>query len=387
MKEYITMSDSNAAEEQHEHPRADAYMQNDNNRQVHDHDRDHPHDHDHDHDHNHDHGQSHAPLGWLIDAVPFLHGHSHGEANIDRAMETSTRGIWALKVSLVGLLITALFQLVIVILSGSVGLLADTIHNFSDALTAVPLWIAFALARRPANRRYTYGYGRAEDVAGVIIVLMIFASSLVAGYESYLKFLHPEPLRYVWWVMGAAIIGFLGNEGVAIFRIRVGREIGSAALIADGQHARVDGLTSLAVLFGAVGSLLGFPLADPIIGLLITIAILFIVKDTAVTMWRRLMDAVDPAMVEAMERTARRIPGVEDVHDVRIRWIGHKLQSELHITVNEDLSTYESHHLAEQVRHALFDAQPKLSAVTVHVDPCGHSGRDPHELLAHHQVS
>jgi cation diffusion facilitator family transporter len=387
MKEYITMSDSNAAEEQHEHPRADAYMQNDNNRQVHDHDRDHPHDHDHDHDHNHDHGQSHAPLGWLIDAVPFLHGHSHGEANIDRAMETSTRGIWALKVSLVGLLITALFQLVIVILSGSVGLLADTIHNFSDALTAVPLWIAFALARRPANRRYTYGYGRAEDVAGVIIVLMIFASSLVAGYESYLKFLHPEPLRYVWWVMGAAIIGFLGNEGVAIFRIRVGREIGSAALIADGQHARVDGLTSLAVLFGAVGSLLGFPLADPIIGLLITIAILFIVKDTAVTMWRRLMDAVDPAMVEAMERTARRIPGAEDVHDVRIRWIGHKLQSELHITVNEDLSTYESHHLAEQVRHALFDAQPKLSAVTVHVDPCGHSGRDPHELLAHHQVS
>jgi cation diffusion facilitator family transporter len=276
---------------------------------------------------------------------------------------------------------------VIVLLSGSVGLLADTIHNFSDAFTAVPLWIAFALARRPANRRYTYGYGRAEDVAGVIIVLIIFASSLVAAYESYQKFFHPEPLRYVWWVMAAALIGFVGNEAVALFRIRVGREIGSAALVADGQHARVDGVTSLAVLIGAVGSLLGFPLADPIIGVLITIAILFIVKDTAVTMWHRLMDAVDPKLVEAVEQTARTIPGIEDVHDVRIRWIGHKLYAELHITVDEELSTYESHDLAEQVRHTLFDAQPKLSAVTVHVDPCGHSGRDPHVLLTHHLVS
>jgi len=351
------------------------------------------HEHTEDAHHEYDHGgdahdleHEHAPgrFGWLIEAIPFLHGHSHGEVKVDKAMETSDRGIWALKVSLVALGVTALFQLVIALLSGSVGLLADTIHNFSDAFTAVPLWIAFALARRPANRRYTYGYGRAEDVAGVIIVLIIFASSLVAAYESYQKFFHPEPLRYVWWVMAAAIIGFVGNEGVATLRMRVGREIGSAALVADGQHARVDGLTSLAVLIGAVGSLLGFPLADPIIGVLITIAILFIVKDTAVTMWRRLMDAVDPEMVEAVEQTARTIPGTEDVHDVRLRWIGHKLQSELHITVNEDLLTSESHHIAEQVRHALFDAQPKLSAVTVHVDPCGHSGQDHHALMAHH---
>ncbi len=304
----------------------------------------------------HDHEYVHGRFGWLIEALPFLHGHSHGEAKVDNAMETSDRGILALKVSLVGLGVTALFQLVIALLSRSVGLLADTIHNFSDAFTAVPLWIAFALARRPANRRYTYGYGRAEDVAGVIIVLIIFASSLVAAYESYQKFFHPEPLRYVWWVMAAAIIGFVGNEGVAILRMRIGREIGSAALVADGQHARVDGLTSLAVLIGAVGSLLGFPLADPIIGVVITVAILFIVKDTAATMWRRLMDAVDPEMVEAVEQTARTIPGTEDVHDVRLRWIGHKLQSELHIMVNEDLSTYESHHLAEQVRHALFES-------------------------------
>jgi len=367
-----------------------AHNQDANQEHIHEiHPEEHHHDHSdaghtHDHDHNHEHEHAHGRFGWLIEAIPFLHGHSHGEAEVDQALETNDRGIWALKVSLVGLGVTALFQLVIALISGSVSLLADTIHNFSDAFTAIPLWIAFALARRPANRRYTYGYGRAEDVAGVLIVLMIFASSLVAAYESYQKFLHPEPLRYIGWVIAAAIIGFLGNEAVALFRMRIGREIGSAALVADGQHARIDGLTSLVVLIGAVGSLLGFPLADPIIGVVITIAIMFIVKDTAVVMWRRLMDAVDPEMVESIEQTASGVPGAQEAHDVRLRWIGHKLYAELHITVDEELSTYESHQIAEEVRHALFEAQTKLTAVNVHVDPCGHSGRDAHSLTAHH---
>ncbi len=336
------------------------------------------------HDHDHDHDHKHAPnrLGWLVEAIPFLHGHNHGEAAIDRAMETSDRGVWALKVSLVGLLVTALFQLGIVILSGSVGLLADSIHNIADACTAIPLWIAFALARRPATRRYTYGYGRAEDIAGVFIVLIIVLSSLLVGYETLQKFFHPEPLRYVWWVMAAAIVGFIGNEGIAILRIRVGREIGSAALVADGQHARADGLTSLAVLLGAIGSLLGFPLADPIIGVLITVAILFIVKDTAVTMWRRLMDAVDPELSVEVERIAGAITGVYAVHEVRLRWIGHTLHLELQITVDEDLPTWESHQIAEHVRRALFDALPKLTAIMIHVDPYSHSGKDPHALTA-----
>lgn len=337
----------------------------------------------HGHDHDHDHAHTSGRLGWLIEAVPFLHGHHHGEVQVDRALETSERGIWALKVSLAGLGVTALFQLVIVFMSGSVGLLADGIHNVSDALTAIPLWIAFVLARRPATRSYTYGYGRAEDLAGVIIVLMIFLSSLLAVYESYQKFLHPEPLRFGWWVMAAAIVGFVGNEGVAILRIRVGRQIGSAALVADGQHALVDGWTSLAVLPGAVGSLLGFSLADPIIGILITLVILFIVKDSAVTMWRRLMDAVDPQQVLEIERVARAITGVSDVHEVHLRWIGHTLYTELHITVNEDLSTWESHQIAEQVRHALFDAQPKLATAMVHVNPCGHSGKESHAPYAY----
>ena len=361
--------------DQHDHPAHD------------DHDHDHAAGHAHDHGHEHEHEHASGVWGWLQENVPFLHSHSHAEVNIDSALEGSERGIWALKLSLLGLGLTAVFQLVIALMSGSVGLLADTIHNFADALTAVPLWIAFVLSRRPANRRYTYGYGRAEDIAGVFIVLVIAVSAAIAGYETWQKLRHPEPLTNVWWVIAAAIIGFLGNEAVAMLRTRVGREIGSAALIADGQHARIDGLTSLAVLLGAVGSLLGFPLADPLIGLLITVAIVFILKDTAVTMWRRLMDAVDPALVEQIERVAADVDGVQEAHEVRVRWLGHRLHTELHITVDEDLPTRESHRIVEEVRHALYHALPRLAVVNVHADPCGHSGADPHATTAHHATA
>ena len=350
------------------------------------HSHDHSHEGNHADSHDHRHAREQGIVGWLREAVPFLHGHSHGEANVDEAMESSERGIWALKVSLAGLGLTAIFQLVVVFISGSVALLADTIHNFSDALTAIPLWIAFVLGRRAASRSYTYGYGRAEDIAGVVILLMILFSAGLAGYESYTKLVNPQPLENVGWVIAAAIVGFMGNEAVAIFRIRVGKEIGSAALIADGQHARVDGLTSLAVLFGAIGSMLGFPLADPIVGMLITVAILFIVRDTAITMWRRQMDAVEPEIVESIERAAASVAGVMEVHSVRVRWLGHRLQAELHIVVDEDLPTRESHRIAEEVRHALAHTQPRLATITVHVDPCGHSGEDTHKVVAHHKA-
>ena len=301
-------------------------------------------------------------------------------------METSDRGIWALKVSLLGLGATAAFQVVVVMISGSVALLADTIHNASDALTAFPLWIAFSVGKRKANERYTYGYGRAEDLAGVVVVLMIAASALLAAYESIQKLLNPSAPSNLIWVGVASIVGFIGNEAVAAFRIRVGEEIGSAALVADGQHARVDGLTSLAVLLGVIGVWLGFPIADPLVGLLITVAILFILKDTAVTMWHRLMDAVDPQLVRQVKETAQAVPGVVEgsVHDVRVRWLGHKLYAELHIEVDEDLPTRDSHYLGEKVRHALLHSQPRLSVVTVHIDPCAHSGNDAHSLVGHH---
>lgn len=334
------------------------------------------------HDHRHHKRRRDAIAGLLALLRP--HGHD-GADSVDLQLESSRRGIWALKVSLLGLLATALFQVVIVVISGSVALLADTIHNFSDALTAVPLWIAFVLGRRAATARYTYGYGRAEDLAGVFIVLMIAASAGVAGWESVRRLLDPQPIANVGWVMAAAVVGFAGNELVAIFRIRVGREIGSAALIADGYHARADGFTSLAVLLGAVGVLLGFPLADPLVGLGITVAILFVLKDAALGMWHRLMDAADPGLVDSLSREAASVEAVQEVDDVRVRWLGHRLEADLRIVVDEDLPTRDSHRLAEEVRHRLFHAQPKLASIIVHVDPCGHSGNDLHSGTAHHR--
>lgn len=362
---------------EHDHPHPHEHEHHDH---EHDHehgDHDHPHEHDHEHgehEHSHeghDHGHSHSSnpvIAWLQHLF-MPHSHGHQQAALDPTLATD-RGMWALKVSLVGLLVTATFQVVIVAISGSVALLADTIHNFSDALTAIPLGLAFWLSRRARNRRYTYGYGRAEDIAGVIIVVMIAFSAGVAIYQSILKIINPQPLSNLGWVAAAAIIGFFGNELVAVFRIRIGKEIGSAALIADGYHARTDGLTSLAVLAGAIGVWLGFPLFDPIVGLGIGIAILGIVWKTAVDMWHRMMDAVDPEIYEEFKHTASHVNGVMDVHNTAIRWLGHRLYGEMHITVNCQLTTLQSHFISEDVRHSLFHKLPALVEVVVHVDPC-----------------
>jgi cation diffusion facilitator family transporter len=356
----------------------------------HDHDRDHVygHGHDQEHDHEHDHGHDHAHSGFREWTGHLLqpHSHSHYPAALDPAL-SNERGIWAVKVSLVALLITAFFQVGIVAISGSVALLADTIHNFSDALTAIPLGLAFMLARRAPNQRYTYGYGRAEDLAGVLIVVMIFGSAMVVFYESIQKIIHHQVMTNIGWVALAAIIGFAGNELVAIFRIRVGQEIGSAALVADGLHARTDGLTSLAVLVGAIGVWLGFPLADPLIGFAIGIAILVIVWGAAREMWMRMMDASDPELVQQIEKIAGGIEGVIDVHDVTLRWLGHRQRGKLHITVNCQLTTRDSHQIAENVRHTLFHELPALAEITIHVDPCECDIMVDYHPTAHHMTS
>ncbi len=340
------------------------------------------HSHHHPHDH-HDHEHGSGIIAWLKHQfIP--HSHGHQEAALDPALATD-RGMWALKISFSGLMATAIFQVVIVIISGSVALLADTIHNFSDALTAIPLGLAFWLSRRSRNRRYTYGYGRAEDIAGVIIVLMIAYSAFEAIRHSIERILNPEPITNLGWVAAAAIIGFFGNELVAIFRIRVGREIGSAALVADGYHARTDGFTSLAVLAGAIGVWIGFPLFDPIIGILIGIAILVIVCNTARDMWYRIMDAVDPVITERVEKAAASVEGVMDFHDTAIRWVGHRQRAELHITVDCQMPTLESHRLAEEVRHAIFHEFPAMVEVTVHVDPCECDPDEEYHPTRHHR--
>lgn len=271
---------------------------------------------------------------------------------------------------------TALLQVVIVILTGSVALLADTIHNFSDALTSIPLWIAFVLGRRAANRSYTYGYRRAEDLAGLFIVAMIAFSAVLAAKESIDRLFNPQDVERLGLVAAAAIIGFIGNEIVAVYRIRVGRTIGSAALIADGYHARTDGLTSLAVLFGAIGVAMGFPAADPIIGLLITVAILFILRDAMKQVFRRLMDGVEPKTVQTVEDHSSAVPGVIAVDNIRVRWVGHRLDASLQVVVDESLSVLQGHDIALEVRKALTDAMPNLDHLVVHVEPDGSGHTD-----------
>ena len=327
------------------------------------------HDHEHEHEHEHDHGDSKNPLIEWFQHTFTPHDHGHQTAALDAALATD-RGIWAVKVSLVALLITAIFQIFIVAISGSVALLADTIHNFSDALTAIPLGLAFTLSRRARNSRFTYGYGRAEDIAGVIIVLMILFSAIEAIYQSIFKLLNPQPITNIGWVAVAAVIGFLGNELVAVFRIRTGRQIGSAALVADGNHARTDGFTSLAVLAGAIGAWFGYPLLDPIIGIGIGVAILVIVWKSARDMYYRVMDAVDPEITELVSSIAAQAEGVMEVNNVAIRWVGHRQRTEFHIIVDCQMPTCQSHKIAETVRHDLFHAMPALADVTIHVDPC-----------------
>jgi cation diffusion facilitator family transporter len=316
----------------------------------------------------HAHEQTGKRGGWakayheLVELLPFGHSHGrHGHAEgPDDALESSEEGIRAL---------TALFQAAIVVFSGSVALLADTIHNFGDALTAVPLWVAFALSRRAANRSYTYGYGRAEDLAGVAIVGVIFFSACVAGYESVMKLVEGSEVSNVGWVAAAAVVGFVGNEIVARWRISVGERIGSAALVADGEHARTDGFTSLAVLSGAVGVWLGYPIVDPIVGLGITLAILFIVKDSALSIWRRMMDAVDPEVVEGIERAAGEVPQVEGIESVRARWVGHRVYGEVSVRVARDLSVAEAARIKEKLYEAAKRALPRLERLTVETEP------------------
>jgi cation diffusion facilitator family transporter len=311
--------------------------------------------------------------------------HSHDSADrVDTALETSRLGMRTLGWSFAALFVTAVAQLAVVFVSGSVALLGDTIHNFADALTALPLGVAFLLGRRAATRRYTYGLGRAEDLAGVIVVLIIAGSAVIAGWQAVDRLIHPQPVSHLWVVAAAGVIGFLGNEIVARYRIVVGRRIGSAALVADGLHARTDGFTSLAVVLGAGGVALGFPLADPLIGLAITVAILFVLRDAAREVFRRLMDAVDPATIDLAEQTALSVPDVLAAGQVRMRWIGHSLRAELAVTVDAALTVEQAHRIAHDVEHRLVHAVPRLAAAVVHTEPASRAV-DAHEVLAHHR--
>jgi cation diffusion facilitator family transporter len=215
---------------------------------------------------------------------------------------------------------------------------------------------------------------------------MIALSAVVAGYESVRRLLDPQPVRNIGVVIAAGIIGFAGNEIVAGYRVRVGRRIGSAALVADGLHARTDGFTSLAVVAGAGGVLAGFPLADPIVGLLITVAILVVLRAATRDIYRRIMDAVDPELVDAAEASLESVPGVQGVEELRLRWIGHRIRAETGLAVDPGLTIAQAHRIAHEAQHRLLHDLPKLADATVHVNPSNVDGRAAHDSVTHHGI-
>jgi cation diffusion facilitator family transporter len=357
----------------------------------HDHDPGREHDHDpgdhHTHDsgtHIHEHGHSQA--GGVIGAIRHLFcGYSHDPAAAVDSATANREGMRALAISLGGLGVTAVVQVAVVALSGSVALLADTIHNFSDALTALPLGFAFWLGRRPPNRRYTYGYGRAEDLAGIFIVAMIALSAGVAAWQAIDRLVEPQSMDRAGWVAAAGVIGFAGNELVAGYRIRVGRRIGSAALVADGLHARTDGLTSLAVLAAALGSMAGWRLADPIVGLAISAAILNVLRHAARDIYRRLMDRVDPGLVDQIEHQLAHARGIHAVDRVRVRWIGHELHADADVALDSALDVGAAHDVLEDARHRLLHSVPRLGDILLHANPAGRP--DAHDRTSHHRLA
>ncbi|MFV0533403.1 MAG: cation diffusion facilitator family transporter [Cumulibacter sp.] len=298
--------------------------------------------------------------------------HSHDAAErVDSALEANARGRRALWTSLGALGVTAVLQAVVVVFTGSVALLGDTLHNVADAVTALPILLAFTLARRPANNRFTYGYGRAEDFAGIFVVVMIALSSVLAGWEAIDRLMNPREVNHVWAVAAAGVIGFIGNELVARYRMRVGRQIGSAALVADGLHARTDGFTSLAVVLGAGGMALGLPWADPVIGLVIAVVILGVLRSAIAEVGARLMDAVDPQLVQVARECIISVDGVDEVRELRLRWIGHSLRAEADVVVRADLAVSEGHEIAHHAEEHLLAGLPRLSSAVIHVSPAG----------------
>lgn len=360
-----------------------------------DHEHSHGHDHDHDHHehghHEHDHHQHHtsvwAGIASALHLPGYSHTHDHGEIIRSISPDDNNLAIRTVWLALTALGITTLLQIIIFVASGSVALLADTVHNLGDALNSAPLLIAFYLARRPANRRYTYGYNRAEDVAGIFIVISIAFSATYILWESVQKLINPQPLDNLGWVAAAAVIGFVGNEMVAMLQIRVGRRIASEAMIADGLHARTDGLTSLAVLIAAGGAALGYPILDPIIGILIGITIVFITRDAAVAIWHRLMDAVDPELTTKAEHIIGEHPDVRKIHRLQLRWLGHDLYAEIVLELESRLTLIESEAILDHVRHHLYHDLPRLSKATLSALPWNPDQRIYSQESEHHRTA
>src|SRR5216683_1048590 len=315
------MREQHAADD-HEHE----HDEHNHEHQQHEHQHD---DHDHEHNHDDEHGEHGGHGG---------HGHEHGKVDAD--LYGNKAGLRAVQISTAGMLLVALIQFAIATIGGSAGLFADALHNLGDVFTTVALWIAFVISNRAANQRYTYGYYRSEDLAGIFIVLVIIASAVAGAVESIQKLTS-------------------GNVPTQIY------------------------LSMVAALVGLIGVRLGLPIADPIAGIVITLVIITFVYSTSRSVIQSLFDAVDPRIVPSIINTAQEVPGVEAVTDVRARWIGHTMHVVMNIEVDPELTLVKAHAIAEEVRHRLFHAIKGISEAVIHTDPSSESG-DHHQSMAHH---
>lgn len=252
-----------------------------------------------------------------------------------------------------GLTLTSLFELAIALVSGSVALLVDALHNLADSYTTVAIYFGFRMSRRAATSRYPYGFGRAEDVAGVVIVVAIWSSAALAFYQTYEKFVSGSPTTHLTLGMVAAAVGIVGNQIAGRYKIRVGREINSVPLIVDGKHSLLDAVSSAGALVGLIGVALGFPQADPIAGVAIGLLIVHIGIDATTAVATRLMDANDEELATNAARIASDVAGVTGVHDVRARWLGREVELRLGLQLAPDLRLREADQIAAAVRRAL----------------------------------
>jgi cation diffusion facilitator family transporter len=290
-------------------------------------------------------------------------GHSHSSAHYG-----NKDAVRAVIVSAVALGLAALAEITASLLSGSASVLADGLHNAGDVLTSFILLFTFALVRRPATRRFSSGYGRFEDVATLLIIVVIIVTAAVAASESVAKLIYPATYSNIPLTLGAALIGVIANLGVSEYKLRVGRGIGSESLEADGIHSRVDALVSAGAFVGIGLAGLGFKIADPIAGILITIAIVFVLAGTVKQLFYRMMDAVDPTIADEITNAAKSVSGVLQIHDLRVRWVGRELVAVMHVAMNPKSTLEDAHALAMRVEEAVCHEVP-AARLEIHMDP------------------
>jgi cation diffusion facilitator family transporter len=269
----------------------------------------------------------------------------------------------AIGVSAVGLAVTGLVELLLAVLTGSVGLLGDAIHNLSDVSTSAVVFLGFRLSRRPPTEKYPYGLERAEDLAGVGIAVVIWASAAFAGFESVRKLIEHGHTTNVGLGIAGAVLGIIGNQVVARYKMRVGKRINSATLIADARHSWLDALSSAGALVGLIAVGLGQSWGDPVAGIAVTLFICHVGYEVTADVMRRLADGVDPDVITTAEAVAGSVPGVVHAH-ARARWTGRTLRVEIEGWVDPDMTARDADTLGRQVADELSRQLPDAGSLT-----------------------